>query len=68
MVKFVANVKRLWELNSYKVLFFFSLEEDQCPKWKLFKKDQGSEGHTLELHIHLSFLNNVLKIVHDAVL
>ena len=47
-----------------------SLGEDQCPKslWQLYKKDEDGEGQPLELQVYLSFLNNVLKIFHDAVL
>lgn len=36
--------------------------------WKLFKQDQDSEGHPLELQAYLSFLNNGLKIFHEVVL
>uniref|UniRef100_A0A3B3QSD6 DUF4371 domain-containing protein n=1 Tax=Paramormyrops kingsleyae TaxID=1676925 RepID=A0A3B3QSD6_9TELE len=50
--------------------YFLSLGEEHCPKvlWKLFEKDQHSDGHPLELQVYLSFLHNALKIFHDIIL
>lgn len=50
--------------------YFLSLGEEHCPKvlWKLFKKDQHSDGQPLELQTYLSFFHNVLKIFYDVIL
>lgn len=48
-------------------LIFLSLGEERCPKM-LWKQDQDSEGHPLELQAYLSFLNNGLKMFHEVVL
>lgn len=63
-------VSRLHDSWSAVKAYFLSLGEEHCPKmlWKLFKQDQDSEGHPLELQAYLSFLNNGLKIFHEVVL